>query len=185
MPDDFDLIPMSHALMLALHDGQLARAERELGTLIHPSWSLPREVLAMRVKQLEADPSWQPWLLNALVTRDTPTLIGNVGFHGPPGQHVFEERYPGVVEIGYDVVPEHRRRGLATRAVARLIGWGEQNGAASVAITTGASNLASRRIAEKLGFTLIGEELHPERGPELLYLKTFDPRHRPTPMGLE
>jgi RimJ/RimL family protein N-acetyltransferase len=40
-----------------------------------------------------------------------------------------------------------------------------------VTITTAASNLPSRRIAEKLGFALIGEELHPTRGPELLYLK--------------
>jgi ribosomal-protein-alanine N-acetyltransferase len=179
MDHDFDLIPMTSALMLALHDGDLSRAERELNARIHPDWTLPLEVLALRMHQLEADPTWRPWLLQAVVTRESPTLIGNVGFHGPPGHHLFEARYPGVVEIGYDIVPEHRRRGLCTRAIAQLIDWATPRGAGHVTITTAATNLPSRRIAEKLGFTLIGEELHPTRGPELLYLKTLDPRHRP------
>jgi len=179
MPDDFDLIPMSHALMLAFHDGDLARAERQLSARIHPQWRLPREVLAMRLRQLEADPTWQPWLLQALVTRESPTLTGNVGFHGPPGRHFFDARYRGIVEIGYDIVPDHRGRGFATRAVAQLIDWAAPRGAAHVAITTSPTNLPSRRIAERLGFILIEEQLHPVRGPELLYLKTLNPRHRP------
>jgi len=184
MPDispDFDLIPMTRALMLALREGDHARAEHELRARIHPAWSLPAEVLELRIQQLEANPSWRPWLLQAVVTKREPALIGNVGFHGPPGMHVFEERYPGVVEIGYDVVPEHRRRGIASRAVAALIEWAAVQGAATVAITTAATNVPSRRLAERLGFTLIGEEHHPERGPELLYLSTLDPRHRPSP----
>jgi hypothetical protein len=91
---DFDLIPMTGALMRALHDGDLSLAERELSARIHPDWTLPLEVLDLRMHQLEADPTWRPWLLQAVVTRESPTLIGNVGFHGPPGHHPFEARYP-------------------------------------------------------------------------------------------
>ena len=43
-----------------------------------------------------------------------PRLVGVVGYKGAPDEQ-------GVVEIGYGVVPEHRRRGFASEAVEGLL----------------------------------------------------------------
>ena len=45
--------------------------------------------------------------------RDGPTAAGVVGFKGAPED--------GVVELGYSILPQFRRRGYATEAVAALV----------------------------------------------------------------
>ena len=163
------LVPMSVPLMRALAEGRMAEAERVLGAPIASEWSLPREVLAMRIAQLELDPARSGWLLNAVVLRAPSVMIGNVGFHGPPGEHVLEPRWPGVVELGYDIVPAFRRRGHATRALRLLLDWARFRGASQVVLSIALDNTASQRTADKLGFALREQYEHDARGPELLY----------------
>src|ERR671915_211400 len=43
-------------------------------------------------------------------------LVGNGGFTGDPDDS-------GVVEIGYEIAPEHRNRGFATEAARAMIGY--------------------------------------------------------------
>jgi [ribosomal protein S5]-alanine N-acetyltransferase len=59
----------------------------------------------LRLEQLAADPSEQPWLVRAIVLRRDGRVVDGAGFYAPPDQH----RH---VEIGYDVVPAERRSGL-------------------------------------------------------------------------
>lgn len=163
------LVPMSVSLMRALAQGRLLDAERELGARISSEWSLPPELLEMRIAQLEARPQRAGWLLHAVVLKAQDLMIGNVGFHGPPGEHVFEKRWPNVVELGYDIVPGFRRRGYASRAIDLLLEWGETRGTPQVVLSIALDNLASQRTADKLGFALIEEYEHDARGSELLY----------------
>ena len=52
-------------------------------------------------------------------------LVGNGGFVGPPDQE-------GTVEIGYEIAPEYRNRGHATRAVRKMIELAFHSGAKRV-----------------------------------------------------
>lgn len=167
--DVLRLVPMNVPLMRALAEGRMTDAERVLGAPIDSSWSLPREVLAMRIAQLERAPEKSGWLLNAVVLRAPSVMIGNVGFHGPPGEHLFEQRWPGVVELGYDIVPAFRRRGHATRAIRLLLDWARFRGASQVVLSIALDNAASQRTADKLGFALREEYEHDARGRERLY----------------
>jgi predicted acetyltransferase len=57
--------------------------------------------------------------------------------------------------IGYSVVPWKRRRGYATRALALLLPEVRREGLPYVEVTTDATNVASRRVIEADGGTLV------------------------------
>ena len=68
-------------------------------------------------------------------------VIGDCGWYGPPGDD-------GEVEIGYGLAAPFRGRGLGSEAVRA------QPGVTRIVAETGATNAASRRVLERLGFTV-------------------------------
>lgn len=67
-------------------------------------------------------------------------------------------------EIGYWVSAPARGRGVATRAVRLLAGWGlERLGLSEIEIHVMAANLASQAVARKAGFTVVEQRLLPFR----------------------
>jgi RimJ/RimL family protein N-acetyltransferase len=61
---------------------------------------------------------------------------------------------PGVVELSYGIAPPYRRRGFATCAARLAAGWAlGEGGFSRVELRIPETHLASRRVAEKAGFT--------------------------------
>jgi [ribosomal protein S5]-alanine N-acetyltransferase len=88
-----------------------------------------------------------------VVERDTGTVVGGIGFHGPP--------QGGEVEIGYGIVPSRQRRGYATEAVRAMVADVlKVDGVHTVIAHVDLDNPASIRVLEKSGMTLR------TRGPE-------------------
>lgn len=58
--------------------------------------------------------------------------------------------WAGVTAV--EVVPEHRRRGLARALLAAVAGWARQRGAASVYLQTAESNLPAQQLYLSAGF---------------------------------
>jgi ribosomal-protein-alanine N-acetyltransferase len=71
------------------------------------------DVVELRLRQIEAEPAIEPWLVRAIVLRDPRIAVGFVGFHAAPDAR-------GMVEIGYEVLPAFRRRGYASEAAIAL-----------------------------------------------------------------
>jgi RimJ/RimL family protein N-acetyltransferase len=90
------------------------------------------------------------WWLHQIVLGDL--VVGDIGFHGPPA-----EDGPAEVEIGYDVVPALRGRGVATRAAVLIqrVAW--RDGAAVLRAATERDNRASQRVLLRSGFVEEGE----------------------------
>lgn len=157
---------MSPAFMGASLDGDLARARMLLGAGLPPDWPSDgaARTLRRRLRQLEADPTEQPWLLRAMLTREPPrTLVGRIGFHAPPDAR-------GALEIGYAVEPAHRRRGYATEAVAAMLAWAEREHAIHVFVASvSPTNFASLAVIGKFGFARTGTRWDDEDGVELVY----------------
>ena len=66
------------------------------------------------------------------------------------------EDEPGVIKIGYTMSPAYQGRGYATEAVRALIAYAfDTLGADVVRAYASALNLASIRVAEKVGMQLI------------------------------
>src|SRR5690606_2989144 len=86
---------------------------------------------------------WGLWLFRYTIER---MVVGAASFTGPPNA-------AGEVELGYQIVPPHRRRGLTAEGCAALIDWAfRDNRTKAVLAECAADNLASIRTLEKLGF---------------------------------
>ena len=162
---------MSPALMRALLAADWAGAGRLLGARIPGEWHGEYwQWLGQRPDQAEADPSAVPWLPRVLLLpKDDDTagheaiVIGEAGFHGPPGAD-------GRVEIGYMVVSEHRRHGYAEEAVRALMAWAAaEQGITRFRASISPQNTASLNLIRKLGFVQVGTQQHEIRGEELIF----------------
>ena len=111
-----DLIPMTQAL---------ATSERGGGAALATALNVPKPAEwppdfydaddLERMERLLDDPTNAGWALNYLILRSpAPALVGVAGYSGRPTDD-------GIVELGYSVLPAHRRQGLATEAVAALL----------------------------------------------------------------
>ena len=80
-------------------------------------------------------------------------FCGSIGLRWQPGTTELPPYCLG--HVGYSVVPWKRRRGYATRALQLLLPHARAEGLAHIELTTDADNLASRRVIEANGGTLI------------------------------
>ena len=90
-----------------------------------------------------------------VVEGDTPEVAGLVGYKGGPGDD-------GTVEVGYGMIPGHRRRGYASEATAALVERAFGHPAVTRVIAETMPGLvASIGVLHKLGFTLEGDGSEP------------------------
>ncbi len=113
-----------------------------------------RQAIEHSLAQLEAGGWPAEWAYYYLVREDLapagPTAAGIAAYKGPPSA-------AGCVEVGYSVLPEHQRLGLATEAVAALVDRAfEHPGVLRVLAETLPSLLPSIRVLEKSGFHPLG-----------------------------
>ena len=126
-----------------------------------------RAFLRMRLDQLRRDPTYRPWAPRLIRLRDEPSVVvGNVGFHGPPGTNA--PSIPTAVEIGYGILEPYRGRGYATEAVGAVIAWAQrQPGVDRIIASISPTNEPSLAIARRFGFVEIGRHWDEEDGEEL------------------
>jgi ribosomal-protein-alanine N-acetyltransferase len=145
-----DLRPLPAAVAARLpldRDGAAAALELALSG----AWPLSdlRDVLPM---QAAASPEAEAFGVWVMAERTTRTVIGDIGLMGPPDGD-------GLVETGYSVVPEWRRLGLATEALAAMVAWAlEQPGVRGVIARCDTGNEPSRRALERAGFRATGTD---------------------------
>ncbi|HKS49326.1 MAG TPA: GNAT family N-acetyltransferase [Amycolatopsis sp.] len=114
-------------------------------------------------KIIQADPAATPWLSRGIVLRSARRLVGEVGFHQPPDDLA-------VVELGYEVLPEYRRQGIAAEAIRALTGWAHSTGRAdTVYVTIERRNEASIGLVRSLGFRFDEDYDDPVDGPIVFY----------------
>jgi RimJ/RimL family protein N-acetyltransferase len=116
-----------------------------------------------RIDQIAEDPSAAPWVAYAVISTQTDEVVGYAGFHGPPDSD-------GMVEIGYTVAPNQRRRGYAKGIVEALLQQAsEAPGVSKVWATISPENVASRATIRDFGFEHVGEQMDDEDGLELIF----------------
>lgn len=101
---------------------------------------------ALGMLALAPDGGAPPWGLWQIVVAGE--VIGDIGFHGPPDPE-------GSVEIGYNVVPARRRRGVASRAVALVVAEAAAAGARTVTAEVVGDNPGSAGALLGNGFQLV------------------------------
>ena len=142
------LTPLPAQAAAALPEDREA-ASRHLTAPLDAEWPGP-DLLGVLHRQAAAAPGAERFGIWVIIERDGGSVVGDVGFHGPPDA-------TGAVEIGYSVVPSRRRRGYATEATRALVEWaGSQPGVHDVVAGCAPDNLASIRTLERVGFVRAG-----------------------------
>jgi [ribosomal protein S5]-alanine N-acetyltransferase len=166
------LVPLTTSLLRAVADDDLAEVERQLGARVETGWEqgVPAR---LRLQQLAADASEQPWLVRAMVVSTPTRVVGSVGFHGPPDDH-------GRVEIGYDVVASERRKGYAREGARALLDWAWATGRARTCVASVAPhNKPSLALIRSFGFQHTGEHIDEIDGLELVFERRLPLTPRP------
>lgn len=165
------LIPMTPPFLVACLAGDLPKAEATLGATVPDSWLEETWLMELRLGQLQADSGLQPWLLRAIVHRESNTMLGHIGFHGYPGGAYLQEYAPNGAEMGYTIFPAYRRKGYAREAAAALMAWArEMQGVHQFVFSISPDNAPSQRIAAHFGFRKVGQWDDEEDGPEDVFV---------------
>ena len=149
-----ELIPATEASVLAALDGPAALG-RALDAVVPAGWPpqfLDTGALEWTLERVRNAPG--PWWMHfaVMVPPAAParTLVGTAGYKGPPDAL-------GVVEVGYGVVAEFQRRGLATEFVHGLVGAAFARPEVTLVIAETLPELIpSQGVLKKCGFTLMG-----------------------------
>lgn len=152
-----NLLPADLPILEAAMKGDTALANY-LNIEIDPDWTeYGRESLEYVRNKLISEPHQLGWWTWLPVLRAENRLIGSGGYKGPPTD--------GVVEIGYEIAPAYRGRGLATEFAESLVQYAFSFPEVErVQAHTRAEENASGRILTKLGFQREGLVLETEEG---------------------
>lgn len=172
------LVPMPSQLVLAIVGQDWAAAQRLLGTPFPREWHDDGwHWLEPQATNGRFDDRFIAWgtRLALPLTPDVGLphrgpVLAEIGFHGPPDP-------AGWVEIGYRVVAEHRRRGLAEEATSALLMWATAHGATGVKASVSPGNTASIGLLNKLGFAASGLHRHDVLGEQLVFCRINDAPH--------
>ena len=165
-----DLISLTPELLQRTLDRDHAAAEQCLGLSIPTDWYQNRELIELRLQQLQQEPAYKPWCLRAIGQRQNRTMVGFVGFHTRPGAEYLSEIAPNGVEFGYTVFAPFRRQGYAREACAALMNWAcQEQQVCEFVVTISPENIASTRLAQEFGFEQVGSHIDDVDGLEYIY----------------
>jgi ribosomal-protein-alanine N-acetyltransferase len=159
-----ELVLLPAAALEALRRGDLGAARAAAGVELPEDFVDDERLWGLRLGQIADDPESAPWLVRAVVAGGT--VVGHAGFHGAPDRE-------GVVEVGYAIVPAHRRRGHARAALRGLLAYAAEHGARTVRAAVGPDNEASLALIRSEGFAPAGEQWDEEDGRELLFERSL------------
>ena len=125
---------------------------RALGVNVPDNWPVEHydaDPLVWSLQKLDEDPSSEPWLLRYFIELETNTLAGFGGGGGLSND--------GSWTIGYSVLPQFRRRGYASEALAALVEAAFEHPEVERIIgETYPELVASIGVMEKNGFAFVG-----------------------------
>lgn len=152
-----ELIPADAPILRAVVEGAGSLSDL-LGVNVPEGWPEYPESYRHALAVFERDPSILPWWTHVFVDRAAGALVGSGGYSGPPTPE-------GVVEIGYEIAPAYRGRGLATEAAFALMSFAfEHPEVRVVEAHTLAMVNASTRVLEKIGMVFSGAQDDPAEG---------------------
>lgn len=81
----------------------------------------------------------------------------------------------GEIAIGYGIAPSRQGRGIASRAVGKIVAWARSDPQVrAVTAETAVANIASQRVLIRNGFVQVGERVDEEDGPLLCWRCAMD-----------
>ena len=151
--------PQLRLVPCTVADAQAAMADRaalevRLGARVPDDWPAEdlRDFLPVYGQIVDAQAARQGWGIWLILGSAERTLVGDIGFKGPPDVQQ-------TVEIGYSVLPAFQGRGYASEAARAIMAWGfAQPGVRRIVANCRFDNAASIRVLEKAGMRRTGRD---------------------------
>ena len=134
--------------------------------------------------RIRTAPELAEWRIRTIV--HAGKLVGHIGFHDAPDYGTVDgtvdgtldgtdhRTTDGMLELGYTVFAPFRRQGFASEAILGLISAAiSDHGVRRFRLAISPDNEPSLALADSLGFALVGEQIDPDDGLELLYERTW------------
>jgi ribosomal-protein-alanine N-acetyltransferase len=119
---------------------------RVMGVNVPKKWTEFRDTFTPSYHRWKAHPPLRDWWVYLIIHVPDNMLIGSCGYKGEPDAD-------GMVEIGYEVIPSYREKGLGTETAKGLLDHAFHHPSVRKVIAhTLAEENASGHILEKLGF---------------------------------
>ena len=119
--------------------------------------------LPYRIPRVKSNPEFAKIGLVLAIEKSTGQIIGSAGFHDFP-------KDLGMIEIGFEIVAERQNQGFGAELLHGM--WRaicQRQDVKVLRYTVSPQNAPSLYIIQKLNFELIGEQIDPEDGIELIY----------------
>ena len=151
------LVAATVPLLEALTSDPVAFAEL-IGSPVPDGWPEFPEAIPYTLEFLRAaSDDDRSWMMQFFLDSSSGALIGSGGFATPPQDRT--------VEIGYEIAPGFRGRGLGAAAARALVDRAVQSGEVDVVVAnTLAGPNPSTGVLVSLGFEHVGEQEDPEVG---------------------
>lgn len=158
-----ELAILSDRVLEALITGSIDRASEAFGRTLPPFLLEDTWLWNFRLAQLREDPASAPWLVRVVADANSGEIVGHAGFHGPPDKN-------GMVEVGYTIHTDFRRRGYATAALGSLIDVAAGDPMVrTVRASVSPDNAGSLKTIAAYGFNKVGEQIDEVDGLELIF----------------
>jgi RimJ/RimL family protein N-acetyltransferase len=109
---------------------------------------------------------WEVFMAHwAKILADTTGFIQTILFEGRVAGNIVSWEHSGQREVGYWLGKAYWGKGIATRALAQFLGQVKER---PLYAYVARHNIASLRVLQKCGFTIIGEEQEPSSVPGVL-----------------
>lgn len=131
---------------------------RVMGVNVPKKWTEFRDTFTPSYHRWKAHPPLRDWWVYLIIHVQDNMLIGSCGYKGEPDAN-------GMVEIGYEVIPSYREKGLGTETAKGLLDHAFLHPSVRKVIAhTMAEENASGHILEKLGFAQTEDISDPDEG---------------------
>jgi len=130
----------------------------------------------LRLNQILMDARYQAWSLRLIYIHQTdlepPTSVGLIGFHSPPNPQYLRPILNNAIELGYHIVKNKRRHGIASQAINDMMQLAAEDGVNFTVLSISFANIASQSLAKKLSFTHFNnKEVYIEKNESVFYKK--------------
>ena len=159
------IVHVSQPTHAAIAAGDFAEANRLSPVPLTPAFVTDafRPTFARRATQLLEHPEDEPWVTGIIWDDDLGLAVGAAGFHGSPDTD-------GMVEVGYSVDPDMRRRGYARAAMQVLLDRAVAHPEVRVLrATISPDNEPSLALTASFGLERNGEQWDEEDGLEWIF----------------
>lgn len=161
------LVPLAGLASTAA--GNIKATQGLVGQKLPEEWFDDSWVYQLRYEQWLADPSYAPWSVRAIASRETGEIVGHMNCHHKPMPFVLNGKKSLATELGYTIFAPYRRQGIAYEAIVAFATWAKTQGLEGIILSIQPANLASLALAQKLGAVQIGSQVDEKDSPEDIY----------------